>query len=497
MSIQEETKSLSEIREGKLEEIKSKGWNYPNKFQREHLSEDLITEYADLSKDELATKSIKVSVAGRIMFSRLMGKASFIQIQDMSGKIQAYISLQNIGQETYDDFKKLDLGDIVGIKGELFKTNTGELTINCSEICLLTKSVKPLPDKHHGLTDKESCYRQRYLDLIINDKSASTFKTRSKLIKELRNFLDSRKYIEAETPMLQVIPGGATARPFETYHNTLDIDLYLRIAPELFLKRLVVGGFEKVYEINRNFRNEGLSTRHNAEFTTLELYCAYENYIGLMSFAEEMISTIVFNSTGLKTLPYNGYEIDFSGPFEKISMKDAVLKHNPSLKENALDSVDAAREAAQSLGVNIKESFGLGGIINELFEETVEHKLIQPTFIIDYPLEVSPLARRCDNAPEFTERFELFAAGRELGNGFSELNDHLDQAQRFREQVAKKQAGDLEAMYFDDDYIVALEHGLPPTAGIGIGIDRLVMLLTDSHSIKDVILFPTMKKTTN
>jgi lysyl-tRNA synthetase class 2 len=428
------------------------------------------------------------------MSRRVMGKASFVHLQDMSGRIQLYVQRDALPDGVYEQFKRdWDLGDIVGAEGRLFKTRTGELSVQCDDLRLLTKALRPLPEKFHGLTDQESRYRQRYLDLIMNEASRRTFQTRTRVVQFLRSYLDGRGFLEVETPMMQVIPGGATARPFITHHNALDMQLFLRIAPELYLKRLVVGGFEKVYEINRNFRNEGLSTRHNPEFTMLEFYEAYADYRDLMDLTEDMLRRLTVEIVGATTVDYQGETYDFGKPFARMTVKESILRYNPGLDPTALDDLDAARGVAARLDIPVKDGWGLGKLQIEIFEKTVEARLTDPTFITAYPTEVSPLARRNDADPVVTDRFEFFVGGREIANGFSELNDAEDQAERFRRQVQEKEAGDAEAMHFDADYVRALEHGMPPTAGEGIGIDRLVMILTDSPSIRDVLLFPHMR----
>ncbi|KTD41615.1 lysine--tRNA ligase [Legionella parisiensis] len=481
------------IRKQKLAELRTKGFNFPNQFRREHLAQEIIKHYDSLDKDALAQRHVKVSVAGRIVLRRIMGKASFFHIQDVSGRIQVYIRANDL-PEQYEEFKHWDLGDIVGVKGELFKTNTGELTVNAEHIELLTKSLRPLPDKFHGLADQEVKYRKRYVDLIANDDSRHTFLIRSQLIQAFRQFMEQHYFLEVETPMMHPIPGGAMARPFVTHHHTLDMTMYLRIAPELYLKRLVVGGFERVYEINRNFRNEGISTRHNPEFTMVEFYQAYADYKDLMNFTEELLCYLCDAVLKKRQVEYQGQIIDFGKPFTRMTVKEAILHYHPEINAKDLESVVSCRAILQKKGFPFKETDGLGKLQIILFEETVEHQLFQPTFITGYPTEISPLARRSDHSPEVTDRFEFFIAGREIANGFSELNDAEDQAERFRKQVEEKDAGDLEAMHFDSDYIEALEYGLPPTAGEGIGIDRLVMLFTNSQSIRDVILFPHLRQ---
>jgi lysyl-tRNA synthetase class 2 len=467
---------------------------FPNTFRRDSLAADILSHYQDKSKEELDELNMRVSVAGRMMAKRIMGKASFAQVQDMSGRIQLFVQRDSLPEGVYNDgFKKWDIGDIIGASGVLFKTKTGELSVKVDDIQLLTKSLRPLPDKFHGLTDTEIRYRQRYVDLIMNQEVKQSFYLRTAIIKFIRNYFDTNGFVEVETPMMQVIPGGATARPFETFHNALNLPMYLRIAPELYLKRLVVGGFERVYEINRNFRNEGVSTRHNPEFTMLEFYQAYADYHDLMDLTEDLLRCMAGDLLGDSVIHYQGNRYDFGKPFQRMTVHDSILHFNPGLQAEDIDSIDAARKAAANLGIPLKDSYGLGKVQIEIFEKTVEDRLADPTFITAYPTEVSPLARRNDDDPFVTDRFEFFVGGREIANGFSELNDAEDQAARFRQQVAEKDAGDLEAMHFDADYIRALEHGMPPTAGEGIGIDRLVMLFTDSPSIRDVLLFPHMR----
>ncbi|MBL7479023.1 lysine--tRNA ligase [Legionella bononiensis] len=481
------------IRKQKLAELRTSGFNFPNQFRRENLAEELNREFSEYDKETLAQKQIKAVVAGRIVLRRIMGKASFFHIQDVSGRIQIYLRANDL-PEVYEQFKHWDLGDIVGVKGELFITNTGELTLNAEHVELLTKSLRPLPDKFHGLADQEVKYRKRYVDLIANEDSRKTFLIRSRLIQAFRQFMDNNQYLEVETPMMHPIPGGAVARPFVTHHNSLDMTMYLRIAPELYLKRLVVGGFERVYEINRNFRNEGISTRHNPEFTMIEFYQAYADYQDLMNFTEELLHYLCDKVLGTRQVEYQGHVIDFNQPFARMSVKEAILKHHPDIKAEQLESIEGCRAILDRLSLPYKDADGLGKLQMIVFEETIEHQLFQPTFITAYPTEISPLARRSNDDPEVTDRFEFFIAGREIANGFSELNDAEDQAERFRKQVEEKDAGDLEAMHFDSDYIEALEYGLPPTAGEGIGIDRLVMLFTNSQSIRDVILFPHLRQ---
>ncbi len=480
---------------------------FPNHFKRDTLTHTLQEKYSELSKEALAeiTPTLpEFSLGGRIMLKRVMGKASFLTLQDMTGRIQVYIRKEDLGEEAYENFKTWDIGDTFGVTGFLFKTNTGELSIHAKKIELLVKSLRPLPDKFHGLSDTELKYRQRYVDLMINDNTKKIFITRSKIIEFIRQYLINLNFLEVETPMLHTLPGGAAAKPFKTHHNALDMEMFLRIAPELFLKRLVVGGLEKVFEINRNFRNEGLSTRHNPEFTMLEFYQAYSNYEDLMDLTEDLLKKLAFclnanteNQNSAK-ITYQNQEIDFAKPFERVSVVKSILKFNPELNisEQELWNLDQAKALAKKLKINLgadADHMGLGKVQIVLFEELVEHKLFQPTFITEYPAEVSPLARRNDANPFITDRFEFFVGGREVANGFSELNDAEDQAERFHQQVQAKAAGDEEAMHYDADYIRALEYGLPPTAGEGIGIDRLVMLFTDAPSIRDVILFPHLR----
>lgn len=488
-----DTNELIEQRRTKLAALREKGNAFPNDFRRDALALDLHQQYNDKTEPELEADPIHVKVAGRIMTRRLMGKASFVHLQDMSGRIQLYVRQEEVTPEVYDAFLHWDIGDIIGVAGKLFKTKTGELSVRAQQVFLLTKSLRPLPDKFHGLADKELCYRQRYLDLLVNEETRKTFLMRTKIIDGIRAFLNERNYLEVETPMMQVLPGGAAAKPFITHHNVLDMPLYLRIAPELYLKRLVVGGFERVYEINRNFRNEGLSVRHNPEFTMLEFYQAYADYNDLMDLTEELIRQLATDILGKTIFEYQGLAIDVSKPFVRMPLIDSILHFNKQIKKSDLESIEAAKKVAQQLEIPLHDNYGLGKIQLEIFEKTVEHQLLDPTFITEYPAEVSPLARRSDDNPFVTDRFEMFVGGREIANGFSELNDADDQAERFRKQVSEKEAGDEEAMPYDEEYVTALEYGLPPTAGEGIGIDRLVMLFTNSPSIRDVILFPHMR----
>ena len=489
--------SIISERRSKLEDLRKIGVAFPNQFKPENLSSELHKNFDSDDKETLEKKGIEVSVSGRMMLKRVMGKASFATIQDNNGRIQLYVARDFINSddnpELYAQFKKWDLGDIIGAKGKLFKTRTNELTIEVTEILLLTKSIRPLPEKFHGLSDQETKYRQRYVDLIVNEDTKKTFLNRSKIISSMRAFMEGHEFLEVETPMLHPIPGGASARPFETHHNALDMDMYLRIAPELYLKRLVVGGFDRVFEINRNFRNEGLSVRHNPEFTMMEFYAAYKEYKWLMDFTENCIRDVTNKICGTLKITYQDKTIDFEKPFERLTLVEAIMKHSSEFSEDQLNDIDFIKSYLSKNGENLSDSAGLGAYQLALFELEAEAKLWDPTYIIDYPTEVSPLARASDTNDAITERFELFIAGREIANGFSELNDAEDQAKRFQTQVAAKDAGDEEAMYYDADFIRALEYGLPPTGGCGVGIDRLVMLLTDSPSIRDVILFPHMR----
>jgi len=481
---EQDENNLFEVRKEKLKKLREQGKDYPNSFRRNELAKELIQEYSDLSKDDLENTSISVKVAGRIMLRRLMGKASFTTIQDMSAQIQLYLREDTLSN--YDDFKTWDIGDIIGVEGELFKTNTGELSIKVTEAILLTKSLKPLPEKHQGLVDVEQRYRKRYLDLLVNEEAREVFLARSKIISETRNYFDSSGFIEVETPMMHPIPGGAAAKPFVTHHNALGMDLYLRIAPELYLKRLVVGGFEKVYEINRNFRNEGLSTKHNPEFTMLEFYTAYEDYEFQMDFVEALIKHLSNLEQSKRSFK----------KFKRVSFDEALTK-NTSLNKKDLDDIDSLRKFAKSLKIENFKTFSIGKLKAEIFESEVEDKLSEPTFIYKYPLEISPLSRKSEGDEGYVDRFELFIDGKEIANGFSELNDPEDQLERFKMQMEDKEKGDEEAMEMDLDYIEALEYGLAPCAGVGIGLDRLVMLLTGIDSIRDVILFPQLKNKGN
>ena len=493
MSEDKNENDLIRERRRKLSEYRKEGVAFPNDFRRSILADDLHKNYDDSSKEELEENQIPASVSGRIIAKRVMGKASFIKLQDVSGQIQVRMERDRLQEGLYQEFKKWDVGDIIGVSGVLFKTNTNELTVLADTSILLTKSLRPLPEKFHGLSNQEMRYRQRYVDLIMNEKSRNVFITRSKIITLIREFMNTRSFLEVETPMMHSIPGGAVARPFETHHNTLDMKLFLRIAPELFLKRLVVGGFERVYEINRNFRNEGVSTQHNPEFTMLELYQAYADYEDFMVLIEDMMLEISVGIHKSESIIYQEKEINFNGPFHRMTMEEAIIKYNPDLnKENIRDKTYLEKYANQ-LSIKIEETYNAGKILAEIFEKTCEENLIEPTFIFAYPTEVSPLSRRNDSDPFITDRFEFFVFGRELANGFSELNDPEDQSERFKAQVKMLEQGDNEAMSYDHDYIRALEYGLPPTAGLGIGVDRLVMLFTDSASIRDVLLFPYMR----
>ncbi|HAS52093.1 MAG TPA: lysine--tRNA ligase, partial [Gammaproteobacteria bacterium] len=480
---------LIALRRQKLHELRQQGQAYPTDFRRNALAAELHAAHGDQEPAELEATPRRVAVAGRMLAKRIMGRASFIRLRDMSGDIQLFLQKNALG-EVYDAFKDWDLGDILGAEGVVFKTKTGELSIKVDTLRLLTKALRPLPEKFHGLADQETCYRQRYVDLIINEATRATFQLRSALVAGIREFFNQRGFLEVETPMMQPIPGGATARPFITHHNALDMALYLRVAPELYLKRLVVGGFEKVYEINRNFRNEGLSTRHNPEFTMLEFYLAYADYHDLMDLTEALLRGLAERLLGDTTVSYQGETYDFGQPFRRWTVREAVLHFNPAISAAELDDLDSTRRIAKELGIDVPTGHGLGRVQLDIFEQTVEHQLHDPTFITAYPTEVSPLARRNDQDPTITDRFELFIGGREIANGFSELNDPEDQAERFRKQAEAKDSGDHEAMHYDADYIRALEYGLPPTAGEGIGIDRLAMLFTDAPSIRDVLLFP-------
>jgi lysyl-tRNA synthetase class 2 len=480
-------------RRAKLAALRAQGQAYPNDFRRDALAAELHAKHDAKANEELEALHVTASVAGRMMLKRVMGKASFATIQDMSDRIQLYVTTDAVGADVHDAFKHWDLGDIVGATGHVFKTKTGELTIKCTSIRLLAKALRPMPEKFHGLADQEQKYRQRYVDLITNLDTRRTFIARSKIVQAMREFFVARGFLEVETPMMHPIPGGAAARPFVTHHNALDMELYLRIAPELYLKKLVVGGLEKVFEINRNFRNEGISTRHNPEFTMLEFYQAYADYRELMDLTEELFRDVSRKVVGATKFAYQGQEIDLEPRFDRLTMAEAIHKYHPQYPLGELAKSDYLRVALAPFDVEVYSTDGVGILQLKLFEATTEAKLVQPTFIVAHPTDVSPLARACDANPAVTDRFELFITGRELANGFSELNDPEDQAARFRAQSEAREAGDEEAMYYDADYIRAMEYGLPPTAGEGIGVDRLVMLLTDSPSIRDVILFPQLK----
>jgi lysyl-tRNA synthetase, class II len=494
MSDTDENHLIAE-RRAKLARLRERGNAFPNDFRRNALAADLATAYGDKSAEALDAAAVHVSVAGRLRAKRVMGKASFAKLEDSSGAIQIFLQQSTLG-ESYDEFKGWDVGDVIGAEGELFRTKTGELSVRVQRLVLLTKSLRPLPDKWHGIADTEMRYRRRYVDLIMNEDSRRVFETRSAIVRYLRAFLDSRGFLEVETPMLHPIPGGAAARPFKTHHNALDVGMYLRIAPELYLKRLTVGGFERVYEINRNFRNEGVSTQHNPEFTMLELYQAYADYNDLMEMIETLFQGLADTLVGSRKLLYQGTEFDLSKPFARRSIEDIILANNADLDPMSLRDAAYLRRVCDQMKIAYKPGDGPGKLQIEIFEKTGEHTLIQPTFAYAYPAEVSPLSRRNDQDPFIADRWEFFVGGRELANGFSELNDAEDQAQRFRDQVTRKDAGDEEAMYYDADYVRALEYGMPPAAGLGLGVDRLVMLYTNSPSIRDVLLFPHMRPET-
>jgi lysyl-tRNA synthetase class 2 len=491
MSDDDENHLIAE-RRAKLAKLRERGIAFPNDFRRDALAADIITAYGGKSAEALDAAAVRVKVAGRMRAKRVMGKASFAKLEDSSGALQVFLQQQALG-EVYDEFKGWDVGDVVGAEGTLFRTKTNELSVRVERLVLLTKSLRPLPDKWHGISDTELRYRRRYVDLIMNEDSRRVFETRSRIVRYLRAFLDARGFLEVETPMLHPIPGGAAARPFKTHHNALDADMYLRIAPELYLKRLTVGGFERVYEINRNFRNEGVSTQHNPEFTMLELYQAYADFTDLMEMIETLCQGLADTLLGTRKLIYQGTEIDLSQRFARKTIEDIILANNPDLDPMSLRDASYLRRVCDQMKIPYKSGDGPGKLQIEIFERTGEHTLVQPTFAYAYPAEVSPLSRRNDSDPFTTDRWEFFVGGRELANGFSELNDAEDQAQRFKDQVERKDAGDEEAMYYDADYVRALEYGMPPTAGLGLGVDRLVMLYTNSPSIRDVLLFPHMR----
>ena len=473
--------------------MRAGGWAYPNHFRPTHTALELNKAHAERSAEELTEGPVSVALGGRMMSRRVMGKSAFAHVQDRTGRIQLLVRRDGLGEDAYADFKTWDIGDIIGVQGALMKTKTGELSVDVQDMQLLSKSLRPLPEKYHGLTDIEQRYRQRHVDLIMNDEARGVFRRRSQLLNCLRQQLERRGFLEVETPMMHPIAGGAAARPFVTHHNVLHQDLYLRVAPELYLKRLVVGGFEKVFEINRSFRNEGVSSRHNPEFTMMELYQAFADYRDLMNLAEELMREMAQAVLGNTTVSCQGREYDLREPFRRMTLADAVRAHHPGLEQADLSDRERLAGLCRDNGVEVDGNRGPGGLLFDLFEASVEEKLEPPTFVTEYPLEVSPLARRCDHNPDFVDRFELFVAGREIANGFSELNDPQDQAERFRKQVEKREAGDPEAMHYDADYIRALEYGMPPTAGIGMGIDRLVMFFCDVPSIRDVLLFPHMR----
>ncbi len=489
-----EERDVRKARKAKMEAWLAAGGGYQNDFRRQHFANELHAQHADADKEALAEQAVATAVAGRIMLRRGMGKASFITLQDNSGQIQCYLSKNDLGEEVYQSFNQYwEMGDIVGVRGRLMRTNKGELTVHAQSLELLNKTLLPLPEKFHGVTDQEIRYRQRYLDLAMNEDSRKVFRMRSQIVQTIRQYFSALDYLEVETPMMHSIPGGATARPFTTHHNALDMELYLRVAPELYLKRLVVGGFERVFEINRNFRNEGLSTRHNPEFTMLEFYQAYVDYRDFMDLTDDLLAKLAIDLLGGPQFGYQGIPLDLTQSPLRLPLAESLHRIG-GLAEAEVDQEDALRAVLEKRGAHVESIWGLGKLQMEVFEAIVEDRLEQPTYITEYPAEVSPLARRNDENPAITDRFELFIGGREYANGFSELNDPIDQAQRFRAQADLKSQGDNEAMHFDQDYITALEYGLPPTAGEGIGIDRLVMLLTDMPSIRDVLLFPLLRR---
>jgi len=480
-------------RRKKLDAWREEGDAFPNDFRRNALAEELHASFGKHEDQHLRDEDVQVSVSGRMMIKRVMGKSSFIKLQDRTGQIQIRLERDRLPEGVHQSFKKWDVGDIVGASGSLFKTQTGELTVMANELRLLTKSLRPLPEKFHGLQDQETRYRRRYVDLIMNEESRSVFRKRSQVVAYIRAFLDSQDYLEVETPMMQTTPGGAIAKPFKTHHNALDMELFLRVAPELNLKRLTVGGFERVYEINRNFRNEGVSTQHNPEFTMLELYRAYADYEDLMVMIEALLKGMSQAVLGESTVTYQGETYDFAKSFTRLSVEEVIMKFNPDVDQAKIRDRDYLVKIATDLGIKVEDNYGSGKLQIEIFEKTGEAQLREPTFVTQYPTEVSPLSRKNDKDPFVTDRFELFIGGREIANGFSELNDPEDQEERFRAQAENRTAGDDEALVYDADYIRALEYGLPPTAGLGLGIDRLVMLITDSPSIRDVLLFPHMR----
>ncbi len=492
MAKEEENPLIAERRR-KLDALRAEGQAFPNDFRKNAQADELHGAFGDWDPERFETEEVRVAVAGRIMAKRVMGKASFVRLQDMTGSIQLFLSRDQLPQGVYQQFKTWDIGDIVGAEGTMFKTRTGELSVRVDKLLLLTKSLRPLPEKYHGLSDTETRYRQRYVDLIMNEDSRRVFEMRTRMIRFMRDYLDSRGFREVETPMMQILPGGANARPFVTHHNALHLDMYLRVAPELFLKRLVVGGMERVYEINRNFRNEGLSTRHNPEFTMLELYHAYADYRDMMALTEHMIRMMAESIRDTAQLTFQGETLDLGPKFEMLTMEEAIARHDPEANTGLLRDPDYLRDHLSAMGVEPDREDGAGTLQTSLFEHVAEPNLRQPTFVTAFPAEVSPLARQHDNDPFITDRFELFLAGREIANGFSELNDPEEQAARFSAQAERKSQGDEEAMFFDADYIRALEYGMPPTGGLGVGVDRLVMLFTDSPSIRDVLLFPHLR----
>jgi len=490
----EEENELIQVRKKKLDELRALGINpYGSRYEVRNSASDIHSKYGTYTKESLEAEKVNVKAAGRVVAFRSFGKAAFAHIQNSTGKVQIYMKKDVLGEEQTSLMKLLDIGDHIGVEGYLFRTKTDELTIEVERLTLLSKSLRPLPEKWHGLTDVETRYRQRYVDLIVNPEVKQTFIKRNRIVKAVRSFLEDKGFLEVETPMMQQIPGGATARPFITHHNALDMDLYLRIAPELYLKRLIVGGFERVYELNRNFRNEGISIKHNPEFTMLEFYMAYADFTDLMKLTEDMLSSIALETLGTTKITYQGDAVDLTPPFARMTMEQAISAHTGA-DPAVLADLDKATAFAKEHDVPLMPGMSLAKVVNEIFEKTAEFKLINPTFITDYPVELSPLSRRNDKDPGIVDRFELFIAGREMANAFSELNDPQDQKSRFMEQVAQRDKGDQEAQFMDEDYVRALEYGMPPTAGEGIGIDRLVMLLTDSASIRDVILFPQLRQ---